>query len=104
MQIEYLSPGHALITDAGVSVDAYCLELGSANLFFVKTFSGIVGCGFFDLAAFEKFGIPAAKVTGISTIEDLLKGSVSEATPAAVLRGVNPGMSGEEAVRILSRS
>ncbi|HJK18594.1 MAG: YunC family protein [Candidatus Methanocorpusculum faecipullorum] len=104
MQIEYLSPGHALITDAGVSVDAYCLELGSANLIFVKTSSGIVGCGFFDLAAFEKFGIPAAKVTGISTIEDLLKGSVSAATPAAVLRGVNPGMSGEEAVRILSRS
>ena len=53
---------------------------------------------------YEKFGIPAAKVTGISTIEDLLKGSVSAATPAAVLRGVNPGMSGEEAVRILSRS
>ena len=104
MQIEYLSPDHALITDAGVSVDAYCLELGSANLIFVKTSSGIVGCGFFDLATFEQFGIPAAKVTGISTIEDLLKGSVSATTPAAVLRGVNPGMSGEEAVRILSRS
>ena len=73
MQIEYLSPDHALITDAGVSVDAYCLELGSANLIFVKTSSGIVGCGFFDLATFENFGIPAAKVTGISTIEDLLK-------------------------------
>ncbi|MCZ0861320.1 MAG: DUF1805 domain-containing protein [Methanocorpusculum sp.] len=101
MQIEYLSPDHALITGPGIAADAYCLELGPANLIFAKSSAGFVGCGFFDLAVFEKLGIPAAKVTGISTIEDLLKSPVSAATPAAVLRGAKTGVTGEEAIRRL---
>ncbi|MDR3101884.1 MAG: hypothetical protein LBU24_01405 [Methanocalculaceae archaeon] len=76
MQIEYLSPDHAAITDPSISADAYCVELGSANRIFVKTFAGFVGCGFFDLVVFERLGIPAAKITGISALEVRLKGSV----------------------------
>lgn len=102
MQIEYLSPDHAHITGPGVAADAYCIELGLANLIFAKTSAGFVGCGFFDLAVFEKLGIPAAKVTGINTIEGLLKGSVTAATPAASLRGAKPGVTGEDAIRRLS--
>lgn len=103
MQIAYVSPDHARITGSGVAADAYCIDLGPARLIFVRTSSGFVGCGFFDLAVFARLGIPAAKVTGVSTIEDLLRGSVSAATPAAVLLGVTPGVRGEEAVRMLSR-
>ena len=103
MQIVYLSSDQARITGPGVDADAYCIDLGPARLIFVRTSSGFVGCGFFDLAVFEKLGIPAAKVTGVSTVEDLLRGLVSAATPAAVLLGVTPGVRGEEAVRMLSR-
>ncbi|MCZ0861870.1 YunC family protein [Methanocorpusculum vombati] len=101
MQIEYLSPDHALLTGPGVFADAYCLDLGVARLIFAKSSAGFVGCGFFDLAVFEKLSIPAAKVTGIFTIEDLLKSPVSAATPAAVLRGAKTGVTGEEAIRRL---
>lgn len=103
MQIEYVSCDHAPLTAPGVAVDAYCVELGPANLIFVKTSGEFVGCGFFCLAVFEKLGIPAAKVTGISTIEDLLRAPVTAAMSAAVLRGAKPGVTGEDAVLRLFR-
>ena len=102
MQIEYLSPDHARITGPNLSADAYCVELGPANLIFAKTSVGFLGCGFFDLSVFERIGIPAAKVTGINTIEDLLTKNVAAATPAATLRGAKPGVPGEEALLRLS--
>ncbi|MDU9375703.1 hypothetical protein McpSp1_02820 [Methanocorpusculaceae archaeon Sp1] len=98
MNIEYLSPDHAKLTAPNFSADAYCIELGPANLIFAKTSEGFLGCGFFDLSVFEKLGIPAAKVTGISSIEELLRKNVAAATPAAILRGAKPGVSGEEAL------
>ncbi|MDV0443285.1 YunC family protein [Methanorbis rubei] len=98
MNIEYLSPDHAKLTAPNFSGDAYCVEFGPANLIFAKTSEGFVGCGFFDLSVFEKLGIPAAKVTEISTIEDLLRKNVTAATPAAIKLGAKPGVSGEEAL------
>ncbi|HJK62284.1 MAG TPA: hypothetical protein O0X37_04860 [Methanocorpusculum sp.] len=73
MQIEYLSPGHALITDAGVSVDAYCLELGSANLIFVKTSSGIVGCGFLISPLFKNSAFLPQKLLGSRPLRIFLR-------------------------------
>lgn len=69
MQIEYTSPDHAVITGPDVVADAYNIPMGQANVICVKTSAGFVGCGFFDLSVFEKLGIPAAKVTGVASIE-----------------------------------
>ena len=67
-------------------------------MIFAKSSAGLVGCGFFDLAVFEKLGIPVAKVTGVSTIEDLFKSPVSASTPVTVLRWAKTGVTGEEAI------
>jgi uncharacterized protein YunC (DUF1805 family) len=48
----------------------------------------MVGCGAFDVAALNNFGYPAARVrpsqgSSIASIEDLLKGIIKVANPAA---------------------
>lgn len=99
MKIRYESLEHAVISFEDISCDGYCFSLGQANLIFVKTLSGIVGCGFFDLEIFSQKNIAAAKVTGIASIEELLAGKISAITPQAKELGLEPGMTGEEAVR-----
>jgi uncharacterized protein YunC (DUF1805 family) len=99
MHISYTSPGHAVISCNGISCDGYCFPLGPANLVFVKTPAGLVGCGFFDMAVFAGKDIAAAKITGIADIEGLLSGTVVQVTPAAEKLGIRTGMDGAEAVR-----
>lgn len=86
--------------------DGYVIPLGPANLVFVITNKGMVGCGAFDVAALEKFGYPAARVkpTGkdsIDNIEDLMAGEIKDANSAAVKLGVSVGISGKDALNLL---
>jgi len=62
---------------------------------------GFVGCGAFDAAAFEKFGVPAATVRGVSSIADLLAAPVATANRPARERGVTEGMSATRALEKL---
>ncbi|MDI6718300.1 MAG: YunC family protein [Methanomicrobiales archaeon] len=92
-----------LVPLKGKSGAGYVIPLGPANLVFVITDAGMVGCGAFDVMALEKFGYPAARVgpaTGpaISSIEDLLEGIVRDANPSAERRGIRGGMTGREAL------
>lgn len=85
----------------------FVIPLGPVNLVFVVARKGMVGCGAFDVAALGNFGYPAARVRpvhhdAIRTLDDLLAGEVKEANPAAGELGVVPGMSGRDALDILS--
>ncbi len=84
----------------------YVVPLGPANLVFVITDVGMVGCGAFDVMALEKFGYPAARVRPghgpvIATIEDLLEGIIRDANPSAERCGIRAGMTGREALDLL---
>jgi len=86
--------------------DGFVIPLGPANLVFVKTAGGLVGCGAFDVIALEKFQYPAARVkpsngTSIASLEDLLNGIIKEANSFAVKKGVKVGMTGREALVLL---
>lgn len=86
--------------------DGYVIPLGPVNLVNVITDIGMVGCGAFDVAALNNFGYPAAKVKGaegssISTVDDLLKGTVKEVNPAAEKLGIKVGITGKEALDLL---
>ncbi len=98
MQIVYESAEHAKIFAGKVCCDGYCIPTGHAGLIFVITPHGLVGCGFFAMDTFAKMGMAGAKVTGVSTLEELLAGKVSAVSPAAEEMGVAAGMTGEEAV------
>ena len=85
----------------------YLLPLGPVNLVWVVTKRGLVGCGAFDVAALGKFEYPAARVRPargdtISSLEDLVSGVIREANIPAQQQGVTIGMSGKEALDLLS--
>jgi len=86
--------------------DGYVIALGPVNLVAVVTDVGMVGCGAFDVAALNNFGYPAARVrpsqgSSIASIEDLLKGIIKDANPAAEKLGLKIGQSGREALDLL---
>lgn len=85
----------------------FVIPLGPVNLVGVVAARGMVGCGAIDVAALEKFGYPAARVRpavgpSISTVADLMEGVIKEANSAARNLGVREGMSGKEALDLLS--
>lgn len=87
--------------------EGFVIPAGPVNLVGVVAVRGLVGCGAIDVVALEKFGYPAARVrpaqgSSISTISELLGGVVKEANSGARECGVNVGMSGKEALDLLS--
>jgi uncharacterized protein YunC (DUF1805 family) len=88
------------------TADGYIIPLGTINLVSVVTDSGIVGCGVFDVHAFNALGYPAAKVRKageglIATVDDLLNGIIKEVNESARERGVHIGMSGRDALELM---
>jgi uncharacterized protein YunC (DUF1805 family) len=63
---------------------------------------GVVGCGIFDIAIANRFGMAFAIARGtperpLRTPEDLLDARIVEASDAALAMGIQLGMSGREA-------
>ena len=85
----------------------FVIPLGPVNLVGVVASKGLVGCGAIDVAALEKFNYPAARVkpargTSISNVADLLEGVVKDANTGAQKEGIAVGMTGKEALDLLS--
>jgi uncharacterized protein YunC (DUF1805 family) len=85
----------------------FVIALGSVNVVGVVAARGMVGCGAIDVAALDRFGYPAARVRpcagpSISTVADLLGGTVKDVNRAAQELGISTGMSGKEALDLLS--
>jgi len=59
---------------------------------------GLIVCGNFDINELDKRGITAARVVGLSKIEDALQLNIVSTTSRAKALGVDMGMSGEEAI------
>ena len=86
--------------------DGFVIPLGPFNLVAIKTDTGMVGCGAFDIAAMDMFSYPAAKVRpaigpSIVDTDDILTGIVKEANRSAMGRGITAGMTGKEALELL---
>lgn len=87
--------------------EGFVIPLGPVNLVGVVARNGMVGCGAIDVAALDRFGYPAARVrpstgSSIETIADLLAGIVKEANRNAQGHGIHEGMTGREALDLLS--
>ena len=97
---------HEKVTLSHKQADGYTIPLGPFNLVAVATDKGMVSCGAFDVMAMDKYNYPAARVrsaTGgpIVTTDDLLTGIVKDANATAAKLGIDPGMSGKEALEKL---
>jgi len=97
---------HKAISLRNQIADGYSIPVGSANIIFVTTTIGMIGCGAFDIRVLEHFGVPAAKMKAvikqtIESIDEILEAEVTEVNGPAVLRGIRKGMSGREALELL---
>jgi uncharacterized protein YunC (DUF1805 family) len=63
--------------------------------------TGFIMCGFLNMNAAEKLNVAAAMVSGVKSFEDVLKAEVKAVTSKARMKGVNVGMKGEEALKLL---
>ena len=81
------------------------IPLFGVTMVYAKTDKGFVGCGLFDVGAFDKFGCPAAKVRSskgpITDIPGLLGAQVVELNSAAKAAGISEGMTGKDALEKL---
>ncbi len=82
--------------------EGYVIPLGAVNLVLAVTASGgVLGCGAIDVDALERLHVPAATVSGVADLDELLAGKVGRVNAAARRRGVEPGMRGDDALRHL---
>ncbi len=98
MDLQYDRPGHAFGTVNGVTIEGFCLPVPPSNLIFITASGVFLGCGFFDMRTFNKLRIAAVRITGVSTLEELLAGKITELTESAETSGVCIGMTGYDAL------
>ncbi len=78
------------------------VRLGNADMIIIVAAKGFVGCGYFSVETAEKVGDALAVVRGVSSFEEVLKAKVSEVSSKAKKLGVRAGMSGMQALELLS--
>ena len=74
------------------------LSMFNAPLLLVKAEKGFVMCGYLNIAAANSLGDVAAKVTGVSSFEDVLEAEVVEVTEDARKLGIKKGIIGRKAL------
>ncbi len=89
---------HEQLTIDGQTADGYMIPLESCTLVFITKGNSLLACGAVDVMALDKFNVPAAKITGVATVDDLLNGEVKAVNDTAATRGVHIGMSGRDAL------
>jgi len=62
---------------------------------------GFVMCGFLNVESAEKLGVIAAVVSGVKTFDDVLNGQVRAVTSKAKNLGVEVGMKGADALKLM---
>jgi uncharacterized protein YunC (DUF1805 family) len=71
-------------------------------LLVIKAPKGIMGCGYLNIETFNRTGEAAVIVRGVNTHEDMLSAKVVSASEAARALGIEPGITGAEALQKLS--
>lgn len=61
---------------------------------------GCLSCGYLSMASFERNGDAAAIVRGVDTYDDMLVAKVQEVSNLARELGVEPGMTGQQALEL----
>jgi len=73
-------------------------EMQKYPLLVIRAEKGFLMCGYLNTDAAETLGDTAARVKGVRNFEDMLKAQVVEATQLARNLGIEPGMTGKEAL------
>lgn len=71
-------------------------------LLVIKAPKGILGCGYLNVETFNQTGEAGVIITGVRTHDDMMKAKVVAVSRTAQSMGIEPGMSGAEALEKLS--
>jgi uncharacterized protein YunC (DUF1805 family) len=83
------------------SVEQHHIALKSP-LLVIKTAKGVLGSGYLNVETFNQTGEAGVIITGVRTHDDMMRAKVVAVSKAAQAMGITPGMTGAEALRILS--
>ena len=86
----------------GKEFEGFSVATQHTGVLLVKAANGLLGCGYFSTATADKVGDALAVVTGVKTFDDMLDAPVKAVSAAAAERGVKVGMTGREALELLS--
>ena len=73
----------------------------SPPLLLIMGEKGFVMCGFLNVESAEKLGVIAAVVSGVKTFDDVLNGQVKAVTSKAKNLGIEVGMKGADALKLM---
>ncbi len=59
---------------------------------------GFVVCGYLDASVAEKLGLIAARVSGVTSVEDMLNKEVTWSSSKAMEQGIKPGVKVSEII------
>lgn len=89
----------------GVSTTAITVQLPKTTLVAVATDKGYIMCGALDVAVLNtrlaERKVVAGRAFGVRSVEDLLEAPLVDVTDAARTLGIEPGMKGREAIRLM---
>lgn len=73
----------------------------SPPLLLITGEKGFIMCGFLNVESAEKLGVTAAVVSGVKTFDDVLNGQVKAVTSKAKNLGIEVGMKGADALKLM---
>jgi uncharacterized protein YunC (DUF1805 family) len=83
-------------------IEAVWVNLPNKNLILLRGTRGFVMCGYLDLSVAEKCNDAAARITGVSTIEDALNARIESCTPQAQALGIRKGQTVKEVLELIT--
>ena len=86
----------------GKKFKTFELVLGEKKLLVIRGSKGYIMCGYLNLTVAEKFKDVAIKVTGVSSIKDIVKTKVCACTSSARKLGIFKGQSIKEVLEIIA--
>jgi uncharacterized protein YunC (DUF1805 family) len=82
--------------------ESHVINLQGSNLVVVSAKKGYVMCGLLNIETAQRLGHAACSVSGVKNPDDVLEAKIQSCTTKARDMGVAEGMSGSEALKILS--
>ena len=86
----------------GKEFTAYSIPTTNTNVLIICAENGFLVCGYLNVEVANKVGDICAIVTGVKTPDDMLGAKVVAVSNAAEKRGVKEGMTGKEALVLMS--
>ena len=71
-------------------------------LLVIKAPKGVLGCGYLNVETFNQTGEAGVIITNVRTHDDMMKAKVVAVSKTAQAMGIEPGMTGAEALQKLS--